>query len=164
MQSRRSGTTAQLRFGHGYPGRAGLAQHPVLRRQKEDRAPQLRPTNPTTSKSTWQSAVMRPCTRCSSMASRTASLSRSGRRSCRPRRRQLPHGYEVEALAKMQADAKYIVCNADEGDPGAYMNRNEIEGDPHALIEGMAIAGVRDARDARHHLRSRRVSACGAPP
>jgi NADH-quinone oxidoreductase subunit F len=31
---------------------------------------------------------------------------------------------------------KYIICNADEGDPGAYMNRNEIESDPHALLEG----------------------------
>jgi len=36
-------------------------------------------------------------------------------------------------------DLKYVVCNADEGDPGAYMNRNEIESDPHALVEGMAI-------------------------
>ncbi|MCR4429328.1 MAG: NADH-quinone oxidoreductase subunit NuoF [Caldiserica bacterium] len=35
---------------------------------------------------------------------------------------------------------KYIICNADEGDPGAYMNRNEMESDPHMLIEGMAIA------------------------
>ena len=34
---------------------------------------------------------------------------------------------------------KYLVCNADEGDPGAYMNRNEIESDPHALIEGMIL-------------------------
>ena len=33
------------------------------------------------------------------------------------------------------------MCNADEGDPGAYMNRNEIESDPHALLEGMLIAG-----------------------
>ncbi len=36
-------------------------------------------------------------------------------------------------------ERKYVICNADEGDPGAYMNRNEIESDPHALIEGMAI-------------------------
>ena len=36
---------------------------------------------------------------------------------------------------------KYIICNADEGDPGAYMNRNEIESDPHALLEGMIIGG-----------------------
>ena len=39
------------------------------------------------------------------------------------------------------ADRKYIVCNADEGDPGAYMNRNEIESDPHSLLEGMIIGG-----------------------
>ncbi len=37
------------------------------------------------------------------------------------------------------SDKKYIICNADEGDPGAYMNRNEIESDPHSLIEGMLI-------------------------
>jgi len=38
-------------------------------------------------------------------------------------------------------DQKYIVCNADEGDPGAFMDRSVLEGDPHAVIEGMAIAG-----------------------
>jgi len=42
--------------------------------------------------------------------------------------------------ASVSADGrKYAICNADEGDPGAYMNRNEIESDPHALVEGMAI-------------------------
>jgi NADH-quinone oxidoreductase subunit F len=41
--------------------------------------------------------------------------------------------------AKSKSGMKYIICNADEGDPGAYMNRNEIEGDPHMLIEGMII-------------------------
>jgi NADH-quinone oxidoreductase subunit F len=41
--------------------------------------------------------------------------------------------------AKSQSGNKYIICNGDEGDPGAYMNRNEIEGDPHMLIEGMII-------------------------
>ncbi|MBI4976146.1 MAG: NADH-quinone oxidoreductase subunit NuoF [Spirochaetes bacterium] len=39
------------------------------------------------------------------------------------------------------ADQKYIICNADEGDPGAYMDRSVLEGDPHAILEGMAIAG-----------------------
>jgi len=39
------------------------------------------------------------------------------------------------------ADKKYLVCNADEGDPGAFMNRSLLEGDPHALLEGMLIAG-----------------------
>ncbi len=48
-------------------------------------------------------------------------------------------GNKWDFMAKAKADAKYIVCNADEGDPGAYMNRNEIEGDPHALLEGMII-------------------------
>ena len=48
-------------------------------------------------------------------------------------------GNKWDFLAKAMSDQKYIICNADEGDPGAYMNRNEIEGDPHALVEGMAI-------------------------
>ena len=42
-------------------------------------------------------------------------------------------------MSNKQADQKYIICNADEGDPGAYMNRNEIESDHHSLIEGMMI-------------------------
>ncbi len=40
-----------------------------------------------------------------------------------------------------QADQKYVACNADEGDPGAFMDRSVLEGDPHALLEAMAIAG-----------------------
>ncbi|HVN49634.1 MAG TPA: FAD-dependent oxidoreductase [Bacteroidota bacterium] len=50
-----------------------------------------------------------------------------------------PTGTKWEMMKKAQADKKYIICNADEGDPGAYMNRNEIESDPFALIEGMLI-------------------------
>ncbi len=50
-------------------------------------------------------------------------------------------GNKWEFLAKAPGPDKYLICNADEGDPGAYMNRNEIESDPHALLEGMAIAG-----------------------
>jgi NADH-quinone oxidoreductase subunit F len=50
-------------------------------------------------------------------------------------------GLKWEFLHKAVAGRKYIICNADEGDPGAYMNRNEIESDPHALIEGMIIGG-----------------------
>ena len=50
-------------------------------------------------------------------------------------------GNKWEFLANAEGPEKYLVCNADEGDPGAYMNRNEIEGDPHALLEGMIIAG-----------------------
>jgi NADH-quinone oxidoreductase subunit F len=48
-------------------------------------------------------------------------------------------GNKWEFLAKAKAEPKYIICNADEGDPGAYMNRNEIESDPHSLLEGMII-------------------------
>ena len=48
-------------------------------------------------------------------------------------------GIKWEFLRAAQSSEKYIICNADEGDPGAYMNRNEIESDPHALLEGMLI-------------------------
>ena len=50
-------------------------------------------------------------------------------------------GLKWDFLRKAGNDPKYIICNADEGDPGAYMNRNEIESDPHALLEGMIIGG-----------------------
>ncbi len=50
-------------------------------------------------------------------------------------------GNKWEFLAKAKAEPKYVICNADEGDPGAYMNRNEIESDPHSLLEGMIIGG-----------------------
>jgi len=43
--------------------------------------------------------------------------------------------------APNQADQKYVICNADEGDPGAFMDRSVLEGDPHAVLEAMAIAG-----------------------
>ena len=48
-------------------------------------------------------------------------------------------GLKWDFLRKSAAEQKYIICNADEGDPGAYMNRNEIESDPHSLLEGMII-------------------------
>ena len=50
-------------------------------------------------------------------------------------------GQKWDFLRKAVAEKKFIICNADEGDPGAYMNRNEIESDPHSLLEGMLIAG-----------------------
>ena len=53
-----------------------------------------------------------------------------------------PTGVKWDLLKKAVADRKYIICNADEGDPGAYMNRNEIESDPHMLIEGMLIGAL----------------------
>ena len=52
-----------------------------------------------------------------------------------------PTGRKWEFAYNAEGKPKYIVCNADEGDPGAYMNRAELEGNPHAILEGMAIAG-----------------------
>ncbi|MDR2886065.1 MAG: NADH-quinone oxidoreductase subunit NuoF [Rikenellaceae bacterium] len=52
-----------------------------------------------------------------------------------------PTGLKWEIAAKNQADQKYVVCNADEGDPGAFMDRSILEGDPHSIIEAMALCG-----------------------
>ncbi|WP_345991421.1 NADH-quinone oxidoreductase subunit NuoF [Sulfurimonas sp. HSL-1716] len=52
-----------------------------------------------------------------------------------------PTGLKWESVYKVQSDQKYIVCNGDEGDPGAFMDRALMEADPHKIIEGMAIAG-----------------------
>jgi NADH-quinone oxidoreductase subunit F len=52
-----------------------------------------------------------------------------------------PTGLKWELTAKATGDVKYVVCNADEGDPGAFMDRSVLEGDPHSVIEAMAIAG-----------------------
>jgi NADH-quinone oxidoreductase subunit F len=64
-------------------------------------------------------------------------------------------GNKWEFLAKAKAEPKYIICNADEGDPGAYMNRNEIESDPHALLEGMIVGGyATDAAEGIVYVRA----------
>ena len=52
-----------------------------------------------------------------------------------------PTGVKWELALNNKADQKYIVCNADEGDPGAFMDRSILEGDPHSVIEAMTIAG-----------------------
>ena len=52
-----------------------------------------------------------------------------------------PTGFKWSLCAPNQADQKYVVCNADEGDPGAFMDRSVLEGDPHCIIEAMAICG-----------------------
>ena len=52
-----------------------------------------------------------------------------------------PTGLKWKFAAANDADQKYVCCNADEGDPGAFMDRSVLEGDPHCLIEAMAIAG-----------------------
>ena len=52
-----------------------------------------------------------------------------------------PTGVKWATVAKNPGERKYVVCNADEGDPGAFMNRSVLESDPHRVLEGMAIAG-----------------------
>ena len=52
-----------------------------------------------------------------------------------------PTGLKWEFAANNEADQKYVVCNADEGDPGAFMDRSILEGDPHTVLESMAICG-----------------------
>jgi NADH-quinone oxidoreductase subunit F len=52
-----------------------------------------------------------------------------------------PTGVKWEGAYKAKSDQKYIICNADEGDPGAFMDRSLLEGDAHSVIEGMAIGG-----------------------
>ncbi len=52
-----------------------------------------------------------------------------------------PTGLKWKFTASQKGETKYVICNADEGDPGAFMDRSAIEGDPHTLVEGMAIGG-----------------------
>jgi len=52
-----------------------------------------------------------------------------------------PTGVKWELMAKATTAPKYLICNADEGDPGAFMNRAVLEGDPHRVLEGMIIGG-----------------------
>jgi len=52
-----------------------------------------------------------------------------------------PTGLKWEIASMNSADQKYVVCNADEGDPGAFMDRSVLEGDPHSVLEAMAICG-----------------------
>ena len=52
-----------------------------------------------------------------------------------------PTGLKWKFTKNVDSDEKYVVCNADEGDPGAYMDRSTCEGDPHSVLEAMAIAG-----------------------
>ncbi len=52
-----------------------------------------------------------------------------------------PTGMKWSFVRAAQGDKKYVVCNADEGDPGAFMDRSVLEGDPHAVLEGMLVCG-----------------------
>ncbi len=53
-----------------------------------------------------------------------------------------PAGRKWESVRRNVSDVKYVVCNGDEGDPGAFMDRSIMEGNPHSILEGMMIAGV----------------------
>ena len=61
-----------------------------------------------------------------------------------------PTGKKWDIMRAAVSDEKYLICNADEGDPGAYMNRNEIESDPHSILEGMLIGAY--AMGANHGI------------
>jgi NADH-quinone oxidoreductase subunit F len=52
-----------------------------------------------------------------------------------------PTGLKWELARQQKSDVKYMICNADEGDPGAFMDRSVLEGDPHSIVEAMTIAG-----------------------
>ena len=54
----------------------------------------------------------------------------------------VPAGRKWESVLRNVSDVKYVVCNGDEGDPGAFMDRSIMEGNPHSILEGMMIAGV----------------------
>ncbi len=58
-----------------------------------------------------------------------------------------PTGLKWEITRNVKADQKYVVCNADEGDPGAFMDRSVLEGDPHTVLEAMAINGYSTGAD-----------------
>ena len=65
-----------------------------------------------------------------------------------------PTGIKWNFVKQAKGDFKYIICNADEGDPGAYMNRNELESDPHMIVEGMIIgAYAMGAREGIVYIR-----------
>lgn len=66
-----------------------------------------------------------------------------------------PTGLKWEISSRYDADQKYVVCNADEGDPGAFMDRSILEGDPHTVIEAMAICGfATNASNGRVYIRA----------
>ena len=66
-----------------------------------------------------------------------------------------PAGLKWRFARQTQNWPKYVICNADEGDPGAFMDRSVLEGDPHSLIEGMIIAAL------CHRRRNRATSIAG---
>ena len=70
-----------------------------------------------------------------------------------------PTGQKWKFALQLGSDQKYLICNGDEGDPGAFMDASIMDGDPHAVIEGMIIAAYAHRRPRGLHLRARRVPA-----
>lgn len=68
-----------------------------------------------------------------------------------------PAGVKWEAAYHEPGEEKYIICNADEGDPGAFMDRSVFEGDPHSVIEGMLIAAMPLARPTALYISGRSI-------
>ncbi len=68
-----------------------------------------------------------------------------------------PTGVKWELAARAEGTPKYVVCNADEGDPGAFMDRSVLEGDPHSVIEAMILAGYAIGASQGIRLRAGRV-------
>ena len=71
-----------------------------------------------------------------------------------------PTGLKWSLAAQNDADQKYVCCNADEGDPGAFMDRSVLEGDLHSVLEAMAIAGYAIGATQGYILHSCRISDC----
>ena len=70
-----------------------------------------------------------------------------------------PTGLKWMTVAKAISNTKYVICNADEGDPGAFMDRSVLESDPHRVLEGMAHRRLRGRRRTGLYLRPRRIPA-----
>ena len=72
-------------------------------------------------------------------------------------------GRKWQSCADVESDVRYVVCNGDEGDPGAFMDRSIMEGDPHSVLEGMLIAAY--AVGAKQGIRvcPRGISPGGGP-
>ncbi len=132
--------TAQLKFGQGYPEIPLWNADPVLQRTEEDRSEERGLINPEdieeyVAVGGYQALYKvlidgRPESVIEQIkASRLRGRGGAG----------FLTGNKWDFLAKAKAAEKYIICNADEGDPGAYMNRNEIESDPHSVLEGMIV-------------------------
>ena len=73
-----------------------------------------------------------------------------------------PTGLKWDTVAKVKGTQKYVICNGDEGDPGAFMDRSVLESDPQRVIEGMAIAAYAIGATKGYHLCPRGISAGGA--